>query len=185
MRPAHLLLAFLLVGCAKKPPITPTPPKPEPMREADTGTRCPNAMWQPGQQRPGGIEIENRSADSVIVFLDRCLGHTRVADLGPNETDVFVLPNGASSYNGLLRFFTYRGSQKVSALELVQPIGEPYLKLVVPVEARAECPEVWINGKRSDSQLSRVPRSQIEKVEYIPTGANGECSRIMVRLKGS
>ena len=111
MRPAHLLLAFLLVGCAKKPPITPTPPKPEPMREADTGTRCPNAMWQPGQQRPGGIEIENRSADSVIVFLDRCLGHTRVADLGPNETDVVAnIPcSGAGSSSVQLRGCTEDG----------------------------------------------------------------------------
>ena len=140
-------------------------------------------MWQPGQERPGGIEIENRSADSVIVFLDRCLGHTRVADVGPNETDVFVLPNGATSYNGLLRFFTYRGSQKTSALELVQPVGNPYLKLVVPAEVRPECPEIWIDGKRSESHLSRVPRSQIEKVEYVPTGPNGECSRILVTLK--
>ena len=169
-----------MIGCGKKPAITPTPPMPN--READTGYRCPNPMWKVGEERPGGIEIENRSADSVIVFLDRCLGHTRVADIGPNETDVYVMPNGAVSHNGLIRFFTYRGSQKLSALELVQPVGNPYLKLVLPAEVRSECPEYWIDGKRSSS-LARVPRAQIDKVEYVPYGPKGECARIMVTLK--
>jgi hypothetical protein len=183
MRRALLLIALFLVACGKRPPAPVLPPVPEPIREAALGKNCPNPMWQPGQERPGGIEIVNQSGDSVIVFLDRCLGHTRVADLGPREADVFVLPNGATNFNGLLRFFTYRGAQKFAALELVQPTGDPYLKLVVPEQVRAECPELWIDGKRSESHLSRVPREQIDSVEYVPTGPAGECSRIMVKLK--
>ncbi len=181
MRRPLLTLSLLVLACGKKKP--PAQPTAEPIREANPGVHCPNAMWQVGQERPGGIQVQNRSADSVIVFLDRCLGHTRVGDLGPGETNVFVLPNGAVSYSGLLRFFTYRGPQRIAALELVQPSGDPYLMLVVPEQVRAECPEVWIDGKKSDSHLSRVPRDQIEKVEYVPVGPAGECSRIMVKLK--
>jgi hypothetical protein len=174
-----LLLLVLAAACGKKPPARPTP---VPVRETATGI-CPSQMWQPGEERPGGIQVENRSADSVIVFLVRCMGGTRVGDLGPRETNVFALPNGALNYNGLIRFRTYRGAQRTFALELAQPVGDPYVRLIIPEQARAECPEIWIDGKKSESNLGRIPREQIANVEYLPTGPAGECSRIMVTLK--
>ena len=173
------LLALLAAACGKKPPARPAP---VPVREATAGI-CPNQMWQPGEERPGGVEVENRSADSVIVFLVRCLGSTRVADLGPGETNVFPLPNGALNYNGLIRFRTYRGTKRIFALELARPVGDPYVRLIIPEQTPAECPEIWIDGKKSESHLGRIPREQIANVEYLPTGAGGECSRIMVKLK--
>ena len=176
-----LLLTILVAACGKKPPPRPTP---VPTRETESAI-CPAQMWQPGEERPGGIQVENRSADSVIVFLVRCLGSTRVADLGPGETNVVALPNGALNYNGLIRFRTYRGPQRIFGLELAQPLGDPYVRLIIPEQARAECPEIWIDGKKSESNLGRIPREQIDNVEYVPTGPRGECSRIMVTLKRS
>jgi hypothetical protein len=174
-----VLLVFFLVACGKKPPAQPTP---APVHEASAGS-CPSQMWQPGEKRPGGIQVENRSGDSVIVFLVRCQGSTRVGDLGPGETNVLALPNGALNYSGLIRFRTYRGPLRLFALELAQPVGDPYLRLIIPEQARAECPEIWIDGKKSESHLDRIPREQIANIEYVPTGPGGECSRIMVTLK--
>src|SRR5262245_47264233 len=133
-----LILVLLCSACAKKPTAPPT--LPVPVREGG-GAGCQRPMWQPGEERPGGIEIENQSADSVIVFLIRCRGSTRVADIGPNETDVYVLPDGAVNFSGQLRFHTYRGTERSFASALVLPVGEPYLKLVIPEAARPECSE--------------------------------------------
>ena len=74
-----ILILLLAVGCGKKPPALPLP---TPIREAASGT-CPNTMWKPGDERPANIQVQNLSADSVIVFAVRCLGGTRVGDVGP------------------------------------------------------------------------------------------------------
>ena len=131
-RPVKLLLLLLCAGCSKKPPAE---PRAAPIREAAAGN-CPNTMWKPGDERPANIEVQNLSSDSVIVFAVRCLGGTRVGDVGPRETRMFAMPNGALSFNGLLYFRTYRGLQRAYAVERATPVGDPHLRLVIPEQAR-------------------------------------------------
>ena len=172
------LLAAGAVGCGRKAP--PAPPV-RALEVSEPLSGCPNPVWQPGQLRPAEIEVVNQSADSVLVFMDRCRGHTRVGDLGPLESAVLPMPNGAVSYDGSIRFFTYRGRERRSGVELVRPMGA--LRLVIPEAARAECPEVWVNGVRSPDGLARIPRETIESVQYLRESSPGECPRIVVKLK--
>src|SRR5687768_3499951 len=116
-----LVLVLAVTACAKKKPPA------QPNLTAEGEARCPAAMWQPGAMRPASIEVINQSKDSVIVFLDRCLGHTRVGDFGPLETQVVEMPNGAVSYRGLLRFFTYRGPLKHAGVEITSTDADPHL----------------------------------------------------------
>ena len=178
-RPVAFLVLISVFGCAKKPPAQPVL---GPYREAAVGN-CPNTMWQPGDERPANIQVQNLSADSVIVFAVRCLGGTRVGDLGPRETGVFAMPHGALSFNGLLYFRTYRGPQRAFGLERAQPVGDPDLRLVIPEQSRPECPEVWVDGKKAESSLARIPRDQIASVQYLPATEASDCSRIVVTLK--
>src|SRR5687768_14824452 len=146
MRYAPLLLLLLASACAKK-----TPP-PAPQLTSERVVRCRNIgrdpLWQPGELRPAQVEVINLSADSVIVFLERCDGQTRVVDIGPRATMVVPLPDGASGYLGLLRFVTYRGTSRSPAIEVTPPEASPHVRLVLPAAVSADCPEVYLNGKR-------------------------------------
>jgi len=173
-----LCLLPLAGACGKKAP----PALPQPLEVAEPMSGCPNPVWQPGQFRPAEIELVNRAADSVLVVTDRCRGHTRVGHVGPLETALVPMPNGAVSYQGSIRFFTYRGRERRSGVELLKPMGE--LRLVIPETARAECPEVWVNGARVANGLTSIPRETIESVQYLKEPAPGECARIVVKLKG-
>ncbi len=176
--PWGLWLLGLAIGCGRK---APPPVAPLPLEVAEPMSGCPNPVWQVGQLRPAEIELVNQSADSVLVFMDRCRGHSRVGHVGPLESAIVALPNGAVAYHGSIRFFTYRGRERRSGVELLAPFGQ--LRLVIPEAARPECPEVWVNGTLVADLLSRIPRETIESVQYLREAAPGECSRILVKLK--
>ena len=146
--------------------------------------RCGNTLWKPGEARPANLEVVNRSSDSASVWLDRCGGHTWVVDVGAGDSMVVGLPNGAASFDGRLRFITYRGARKAVAVEMVSPEANPNVRLVVP-EVAVECPLVYVDGKLYDQPLSTITRDRVESVEYLPSLPSGECMRINVRLKSS
>jgi len=177
-----LFAAILLAACAKKTPPS-LPIRDTAVREGKPSRECPQALWREGDLRPGGVVINNLSADSVLIFLDRCNGHTRVGEIGPGEADVFELPSGAVGFDGLLRFFTYRGPRKTPGIEMVSSVGDPYLRLTVPAEPRSDCPEIWVNGKRSDQPIATIPRDSIASVNYEVNPLPSGCSRILIRLK--
>lgn len=177
-RPILLSTIALVSACGGK-----TPPRPPGPQTVEAAARCPNTMWQAGELRPASIEILNRSADSVSVWLDRCTGHTHVGDLGAGDSVVVALPSGAASYQGKLRFITFRGERKAITIELTSPLANPHIRLEVP-ERAVECPLIFVDGKLFDAPLSTLPRDRIEQVEYLPSPATGECPRVNVRLRG-
>ena len=102
MKKIWLILVVLAAACGKKErPAAPSP------RIAEGDLQCPGAMWAAGDMRPANIEVINLSSDSVLVFLDRCLGHTRVGEVGAREKKLLEMPDGALSFRGTLRFLTY------------------------------------------------------------------------------
>ena len=150
---------------------------------AEVATPCPNTMWKPGELRPGRVTLANRSADSVHVWVQVCRGHTRVGDLGAQETTVFELPDGSLSQRGSLRFVTYRGAGKRSSIEWLTPTGDPALKLVIPEAPGPECPEIWVNGQRWDSGIAAIPRQRVDSMTYELGKNAADCSRIVVKLR--
>lgn len=170
-----VLVTLAAAACGRKAP-------PGAPAAVETETRCSQTIWRQGEARPANVEILNRSADSVSVWLDRCMGHTRVADIGAGDSVIVPLPNGAVSFEGKLRFMTYRGARKAIAVELAAPEGTPHIRLLVP-ETAAECPRVFVNGRLYEKPISTIPRDRVEHVEYLPSSANGDCQRINVRLR--
>lgn len=140
-------------------------------------------MWQAGELRPANVEVVNRSDDSISVWLDRCNGHTRVADLAAGDSVVVTLPNGAVSFNGKLRFISYHDQGRAISVQLVPPEANPHIRLVLSRAVASDCPHVYVDGKRYNAPLSTLPGERIESVEYLPTLPDEECPRISVRLK--
>ena len=179
MRHVWLVLIVIAVACGKKKPAAAPGPQ-----TAEGELQCPAAMWKPGEMRPAHIEVINQSQDSVIVFLDRCLGHTRVGDLAALETQLLPMPNGAVSYRGLLRFFTYRGPARQVGVELAPTDADPHLRLVIPAVLTTDCPQVIIDGQPGSS-LARIPKDSIASIKYEPAPKDDlrACARIIVERK--
>jgi len=93
-----------VVGCAGPP--SPSPPGPS---SASSGGRlCPLPLLFPEPQlRPRRVRIENRTADTLFVWIDRCWRHSRVAIVPPGRARQPELPRPLPDYPGGLRFFAY------------------------------------------------------------------------------
>lgn len=159
LRQAHaaLVATVLLAACASGH--HPEPELPGPYARP--------ATFGPGETRPYGVRIENRSADSVAVFLDGYTGHVRVGDLAGGESRTFPLRGQLVAFPGGLRFHAFGwGDQHHAAITL--PMGDtPILKLAIPSGRPPSCElELFVDGVRAEGLGRSLTAEQIESVRY-------------------
>lgn len=151
-----LPLLVLVAACGTSQ--RPDPRLPEPyVRPATFGA---------GEPRPYGVRIENRSADSVVVFLDGYTGHVRVGDVAGGETRTFPLQGQLVTYPAGLRFHAFGwGDQDHTAITIPMG-GGPILDLPIPAERPRPCRiELYVDGVRTAGTLAIDP-DLIESVAY-------------------
>lgn len=96
-------LLLLLAACGGPP----APGTPRPDRE--TGVRyCPPPLvFEPGATRPVRIRLENRTADTLDVWIDRCWWHTWLASVPPGKYRQPALPDRLLTFPEGLRFHAF------------------------------------------------------------------------------
>ena len=134
MRPLRITVCILLLAaCAKAPP-PPLPPE-----AARLGVCPPPLAFEAGAVVPRWVRLENRMADTLTVFIDRCWRHTLVADVPPGMARQVRLPESVVAYPEGLRFhvFDKRATTHLGVYAL--PVeSRPVLSLVVDGESRVE-----------------------------------------------
>lgn len=95
-----VVLALCATGCA-----TAAPPQPP---EARTLGQCPLPLVpEPGRTPVRWIRIENPLDRPVIVFLDRCLHHTRIADIDAGKVGQARRPRRVPVFDDGLRMHVF------------------------------------------------------------------------------
>jgi hypothetical protein len=98
-----LLLPLLLAACGGPPaPGTPAP-------DGNAGVQyCPPPLvFEPGAPHPVRLRIENRTADTLDVWIDRCWWHTWLASVPPGKYRQPALPDRLITFPEGLRFHAF------------------------------------------------------------------------------
>lgn len=131
MAPRSPLLVVLagatgLTACGG--PATPPVPRPSPAGGLD---RCPPPIvFRAGEVRPIRVRFDNVSGDTLTVFIDRCMHHTRLATVAPGRWTQVPLPDRLVAFPEGLRFHVYDETESRRVGTYVAPVvAEPILEV--------------------------------------------------------
>ena len=98
--------------------------------------RCPLPLvWPSAEQTPRRVRIRNRTADTLVVDLDRCFRYTTLAPVAPGQVVQANLPARMIAYPDGFRFHAFTGSPRVGSWRVL-PVPGLTLELV-PTARRA------------------------------------------------
>lgn len=133
--PLLAMFALLAAGCGGSRPL----PVLEPPGD-ENGRFCPLPLvFSQGQVRPVRIRIENRMDRPLLIFIDRCYHHTRMADVPPGRIRQPSLPERLVAFPEGLRFHAFDGDKGDHVGVFTVPMEErPVLHLVLDEKARSD-----------------------------------------------
>lgn len=110
----------------------PAPPSPVP-RGISALERCPPPLLAPAGRDPTRrVRFENRTADTLSVFMDRCFQHTRVADVPPGATRLVRLPARLVAFPEGFRFHAFNPTTPEFVGTFVAPVtDEPVMDVLL------------------------------------------------------
>lgn len=137
---ARIGIAALLSGplswaaCGGPPPPVPGP------APAQALSACPPPLLRAaGRVQPSRVRVENRTSDTLVVWLDRCRRHSRLARVAPGASANVRLPDRLVAFPEGLRFHAYTESPARHAGVFVLPVSEvPILELALSDATRAD-----------------------------------------------
>lgn len=151
------VLPLFAVACGGSQPL----PVVEPAGD-ESGRFCPLPLvFGQGEVRPVRVRIENRTDRPLLVFIDRCYHHTRVADIPPGRIRQPSLPERLVAFPEGLRFHAFDGQA-----------GDHVGVFTVPVEERPVLHLVLDEARRADpDSLAQFLLSEVQGSEMAGTWA--------------
>lgn len=154
-------LPLLAGGCGGNQPL----PVVEPSGD-ESGRFCPLPLvFGQGEVRPVRIRIENRTDRPLLVFIDRCYHHTRMADVPPGRIRQPSLPERLVAFPEGLRFHAFDGQAGDHVGVFTVPVEErPVLHLLLDEERRVD-PDSLTTFLLSEDQRSEMAGSWALRTE--------------------